>query len=90
MTKKRSNLLKDKKLLEHKIADGLTNLEDYTSALSENIDFNSFDILSITRTDSEQPYTCQYAHRKLDTQVYRIITDALKAVPFRLFKLKIN
>jgi len=90
MSKKSSNLLNEKKLLELKVSDGLTNLEEFTRTMSDNIDFNSFDILSITRTDSEQPYTRQYAHRKVDTQVYRIIADAIKAVPLHLFKYKLN
>ena len=90
MSKKRSNLLNKKTLLEAKISSGLTNLEEFTRTMSDNIDFNNFDILSITRTDSEQPYTRQYAHRKVDTQAYRIIADAVKAVPLQLFKYKLN
>ncbi|WP_455200201.1 hypothetical protein [Kaarinaea lacus] len=90
MAKKRSNLLKKKKLLESKISNGLTNLEEFTRTMSDNIDFNSFDILSITRTDAEQSYTRQYAHRKVDTQAYRIFADAIKAVPLHLFKYKLN
>lgn len=90
MSKKRSNLLKQKKLLESKISNGLTNLEGFTRTMSDNVDFNSFDILSITRTDPEQSYTRQYAHRKVDTQAYRILADAIKAVPLHLFKYKLN
>ena len=90
MSKKRSNLLIKKKLLESNISNGLTNLEEFTRTMSDNIDFNSFDILSITRTDSEQSYTRQYAHRKVDTQAYRILSDAIKAVPLPLLKFKLN
>ena len=45
MSKNRSNLLKKKKLLETRISNGLTNLEEFTRTMSDNIDFNNFDIL---------------------------------------------
>ena len=90
MSKKRNNSLNKKKLLENKLSKGLINLEEYTRTMSDKIDFNSFDILSITRADSEQSYTRQYAHRKVDTQAYRIFADAIKVVPLHLFKYKLN
>jgi len=90
MSKNHNKSLKDKKLLEIKISDVLTNLEEFTRIMTDNIDFNSFDVLSITRTDSNQPYTRQFAHRKVDTQAFRIASDAIKSIPFRLFKNKPN
>ena len=90
MSKKHSKLLSKKKLLEVKIKDGLTNLEEFTRIMADNIDFNSFDVLSITRTDSKQQYTRQFAHRKVDTQAFRIASDAIKSIPFSLYKYKLN
>ena len=90
MSKKHNKLLTSKKLLEVKIRDGLTNLEEFTRTMAENIDFNCFDVLSVTRTDSKQSYTRQFAHRKVDTQAFRIASDAIKSVPFSLLKYKLN
>ncbi|WP_455366308.1 hypothetical protein [Kaarinaea lacus] len=90
MSKKNSNSLDHKKLLETKISDGLTNLEEMTRSMSENVDFNSFDILSITRTDAEQPYTRQYAHRKTDTQTQRIASSLICYLFPQWCKLKLN
>ncbi|MCI0505203.1 MAG: hypothetical protein L0Z73_03755 [Gammaproteobacteria bacterium] len=90
MSKKRGNLLNNQKLLEIKISDGLLNLEEFTRTMSDNIDFNCFDILSITRTDSEHPYTRQYAHRKVDTQVYRVIADAIRYLIPKIHDSKLN
>ena len=90
MSKNCSNLLNQKKLLETKISDGLSNLEEFTRIMSDNVDFNCFDILSVTRTDSNQPYTCQYAHRKVDTQVYRIVSEAIRYILPRFQKFKPN
>ena len=79
-----------KKLLELKICDGLTNLEEFTRFMTNNIDFNSFDVLSITRTDDKQTYTRQFTHRKVDTQAFRIASDAIKNLLARLSKNKLN
>ncbi|WP_455220330.1 hypothetical protein [Kaarinaea lacus] len=90
MSKKDSDALKNKKLLETKVSDGLSNLEELTRSMAENIDFNSFDILSIKRTDSEQPYTRQYAHRKVDTKAHRIASNIICYLFPQFCKLKLN
>ena len=76
--------------MELKISDSLTNLEQFTHEMSANIDFNSFDILSITRVDAEQPYTRRFTHRKVDTQVYRIAAEALRNLPLLFKRHKLN
>ena len=90
MSKKSHKLLSKKKLLELKISDGLTNLEEFTRIMTNNIDFNSFDVLSITRTDNNQTYTRQFAHRKVDTQAFRIASDTIKSIAFCFYKNKLN
>ena len=90
MSKKSHKLLSKKKLLELKISDGLTNLEEFTRLMTNNIDFNTFDVLSITRTDSSQNYTRQFAHRKVDTQAFRITAEAIKNLTFCFYKHKLN
>jgi hypothetical protein len=90
MSKKHNNTLINKQILEIKVNDGLTNLEELTRSMSENVDFNSFDILSITRTDAEQTYTRQYAHRKVDTQAHRITSSFFCYLFPQLCKLKLN
>ena len=67
MVKKFSKILSKNRLLELKISDALTNLEEYTRSLTENLDFSCFDILSVTRQDSDSPYTRMFAHPKPDT-----------------------
>ena len=74
----RDNVLNKNKLLEIKISGGLSNLEAFTRTMADNIDFNSFDILSVTRTGTGQTYTRQYAHHKVGTQAYRIAADAIR------------
>ena len=90
MSNRRNKLLKRNKLLESKISNGLTNLEQFTRTMSENIDFNSFDILSITRVDAEQPYTRRFSHRKVDTQAYRIAAEAIRNLPLLFKRYKLN
>lgn len=90
MSKKHINSLINKKLLEIKVSDGLTNLEELTRSVSDNIDFNSFDILSITRTDAEQPYTRQYAHHKVDTKTHRMASNIFCYLFPQFCKLKLN
>jgi hypothetical protein len=90
MSKKHNNTLNNKKLLEIKVSDGLTNLEELTRSMVDNIDYNSFDILSVTRTDAEQPYTRQYAHRKVDTQPRSIASNLFCYLFPQFCKLKLN
>jgi hypothetical protein len=70
--------LSEKKLLEVRISDSLTNLEEFARIMTDDIDFTSFDVLSVTRIDTETPYTKKFSHRRLDTQTYRIFSDASK------------
>ncbi|KPJ94125.1 MAG: hypothetical protein AMJ55_06860 [Gammaproteobacteria bacterium SG8_15] len=90
MSKKHINSLNNKKLLELKVSDGLTNLEELTRSMSENIDFDSFDILSITRTDVEQPYTRQYANHKVETKPSRTVSNFFCYLFPQFCKLKLN
>jgi hypothetical protein len=72
------------------MSDSLSNLKQFSLQMTENIDFNSFDVLSVTRVDEEQSYTRYFSHRKVDTQGWRIAADALRRfMPlfFRRYKL---
>jgi len=90
MNKKQNKLLNEKKLRELKISDSLTNLEEFTRILTDNIDFNSFDVLSVTRLDSDQPYTRKFAHRHAETQAYRVAAEASETLPSDMAKNKLN
>ena len=90
MSKKHNKLLIAKRLLEVKISDSLTNLEEFTHQMADNIDFNSFDVLSITRTDSEEPYTRRFAQQKVNTRSRRIAAEVSKLISFKLLKFKLN
>jgi len=91
MSKKRDDALKNKQLLEIKVSDGIANLEELTRSMAENIDFSTFDILSIKRTDGEEPYTRRYAHRKVEnTQAQRIASNIICYLFPHFCKLKTN
>ncbi|WP_455376670.1 hypothetical protein [Kaarinaea lacus] len=90
MNKKQNKLLNDNKLREIKVSDSLTNLEEFTRIMTDDIDFNCFDVLSVTRIDADQPYTKKFAHRHVDTQVYRIASDEDETLPLGIAKNKLN
>jgi hypothetical protein len=89
MSRSRNNLSNKKKTLEVKVSDSLSNLEQFSLQITENFDFNSFDVLSVTRVEDDQTYTRRFTHRKVDTQSWRIAADALRFLPqlFRRYKL---
>jgi len=83
--------LKENKLFEITASDFMNNLEEYTRMMTNNIDFNTFDIISITRTDSDNVYTQQYACRKVNTQAYRIASDTKNIIQLPVLrKQKLN
>ncbi|NOZ54940.1 MAG: hypothetical protein GXP08_17690 [Gammaproteobacteria bacterium] len=90
MPKKPSNSLIKNKLSEITTSDVLDNLEEYTRMMSANIDFNTFDIISVTRTDFEYTYTQQYACRKVNTHTNRIASDTKNIIQLPLHKQKLN
>ena len=90
MNKKQNKLLNDNKLREIKVSDSLTNLEEFTRIMTDDIDFNCFDVLSVTRIDADQPYTKKFAHRHVDSQVYRIASDEAETLPLGIAKNKLN
>lgn len=90
MRKKQNKLLNENKLRELKVSDSLTNLEEFTRIMTDDIDFNCFDVLSITRVDSEKPYTRKFSHQHVETQVYRIASDADETLPHGINKHKLN
>lgn len=90
MNEKQKKLLNDKKLRELKVSDSLTNLEEFTRIITDDIDFNCFDVLSITRLDAEQSYTKKFAHPHVETQVYRIAGDESATLPLGMSKNKLN
>lgn len=71
------------------MSDSLANLEQFTETLAENIDFDSFDVLSITRVDTEQPYTRRFSHPKAQIRAWRLAAETLRDLPriFRRYKL---
>ena len=81
---------KKNKLLEVKISDSLTNLEEFARIMTDDVDFTSFDVLSVTRTDVDTPYSKKFTHRRVDTQSYRIVSDASKNAPLGIGKNKLN
>lgn len=90
MSKKQNKLLNDNKLREIKVSDSLTNLEEFTRILTDDIDFNSFDVLSVTRLDTEQPYTRKFAHRHVETRLEANATDSSKTLPLGVAKNRLN
>jgi len=78
------------KLFEITASDVLNNLEEYTRMMTNSIDFNTFDIISITRTDSDCRYTQQYACRRVNTKAYRITSDSKNIIQLPLRKQKLN
>jgi len=90
MSKKEKFVLDDNKLRELKVSDSLTNLEEFTRILTDHIDFNSFDILSVTRIDTDEPYTRTFAHSHVDTQVYRIEAESSENQPLGIGIRKLN
>lgn len=88
MSQERKKQLNQRKMLELNISHGLNNLALFTHSLSQKTDFNSFDILSVTRVDSETPYTRQFTHRRVDSQVYRAVARALCRLPLLRRRLK--
>ena len=90
MNKKQNKLLNQKKLRELKVSDSLTNLEEFTRIMTDDIDFNCFDVLSVTRLDTEEPYTRKYAHAQVDTQVYRVAAKSAEILPLDIAKNKLN
>lgn len=90
MSKKQNKLLNENKLRELKVSDSLTNLEEFTRIMTDDIDFNCFDVLSITRVDNEKPYTRKFAHRHVETQIYRIAADEEENLPLGVNKNKLN
>jgi len=90
MSKKQKKLLNDNKLLEVKLSDSLTNLEEYTRIMTDGIDFDSFDVLSVTRIDTDEPYTRNFAHRRVEAQVYSMASEASETLPLGVAKNKLN
>lgn len=90
MKQKQKKLLNDKKLRELKVSDSLTNLEEFTRIMTDNIDFNSFDVLSVTRLDTEQSYTRKFAHAHVQSQSYHIAEDEDDILPSAIAKNRLN
>ena len=90
MNAKKKKLLNDKKLREIKVSDSLTNLEEFTRIMTDDIDFNCFDVLSVSRLDSEKPYTKKFAHSHVETQVHPLSADDQKVIPLNTTKNKLN
>jgi hypothetical protein len=90
MSKKQNKLLNDNKLREIKVSDSLTNLEEFTRILTDDIDFNSFDVLSVTRLDAEQPYTRKFAHRHVEARAQPESSDASESLPLGIAKNRLN
>lgn len=61
-----------KKNLELTLQDTQDNLEDFILMLSQNTDMSTFDILTITRTDSEVGYSHSIKHPRVTTQAARV------------------
>jgi len=91
MSKKRNDAPKNNQLLEIKVSTGLSNLQELTSSMSQNVDSSTFDILSIKRTDADEPYTRQYAHRKVaNSHAHRIASNIICYLFPHYCKLKTN
>ena len=90
MRKKQNKLLNKKKLRELKVSDSLTNLEEFTRIMTNDIDFNCFDVLSVTRLDAEESYTRKYAHAHLDTEIYHVAAESTEILPLDFAKNKLN
>jgi hypothetical protein len=58
--------------------------------MTDGIDFDSFDVLSVTRIDTDESYTRKFAHRRVEPQVYRFDSDASETVPIGIAKNKLN
>ena len=67
--------------LQLALLDSQNNLEEFTLMMTKNIDFSTFDVLSITRADVQPSITHQIAHRKVDTQSARVAHQDAKIIP---------
>lgn len=90
MKNKQKKPLDQKKLREIKVSDSLTNLEEFTRIMTDEIDFSCFDVLSITRLDADKPYTKKYAHRQVDDTTHQTIQDENRALLQGFAKYKFN
>ena len=67
------NLAKQQMLIK----DFQRNMEEFTLMMTQKIDFSTFDVLSITRTDA-QP---SVKHTKANSQPIRIARHTAKIIP---------
>jgi len=71
------NLAKQQMLVK----DLQLNMEEFVRMMTRKIDFATFDILSITRTDVQPSKKQQIKHPKVDTQSTRIALQTAKIIP---------
>ena len=90
MSKKQNKVLNDNKLRELKVSDSLTNLEEFTRILTDEIDFNCFDVLSVTRLDTETPYTKKFAHAHMQGHTYTLSDQETEIPSLSIVKKKLN
>jgi hypothetical protein len=65
-----------------KIKDAQQNLFEFTLMSTSNMDFSTFDVLSITRADVTPNYQCQTVHRKIHTQGARVASHSARIIPW--------
>ena len=71
-----------KKNLELTLQDTQDNLEEFMLMLAKDTDMSTFDVLSITRTDTTDGYTQSFKHPRVTTQEVRIACDErAKVIP---------
>lgn len=69
-------------IFELKLKDVQQNMEEFTLMTTKNVDFSTFDVLSITRADATPTYTQHKIRRKVDTQAVRIASEKARVIPW--------
>ena len=71
-----------KKSLELTLQDTRDNLEEFMLMLAHDSDMSTFDVLTVTRTDTEDCYSHSIKHPRVTTQAARVAYDeCAKVIP---------
>lgn len=80
-----SNIYKhlfSQKNLELTLQDTRDNMEEFVLTLARNTDMSAFDILTITRTDTDVSYSHSFKHPRVTTQAARVAyEEAADVIP---------
>ena len=69
-------------VLESKVKDSQENMFEFALSVTKDMDFTTFDVLSITRADMASSYTYKTIHRKVNTQAERVAAQNARIIPW--------